>query len=167
MLSLELQSIQFPGQRPTLVAEGLAVASTLAPLAIIQRDLLTTLESPQAITLEDLLDITPEDLPAITLEDLPDTTLESHQDITPEDLLDITLEDHLDITLEDPHTFHRLTPLTIPVTPDHTTTVIHLITRHPTTATTTHHPITLVQGVMVPLLCMSTVTLHPPPPTIT
>ena len=151
MLSLELQSIQFAGQPPTLVAEGLAVASTLAPLAIIQRDLLTTLESPQAITLEDLLDITPEDLPAITLEDLPDTTLESHQDIT----------------LEDPHTFHRLTPLTIPVTPDHTTTVIHLITRHPTTATTTHHPITLVQGVMVPLLCMSTVTLHPPPPTIT
>ena len=150
MFSLEFQSIQFSGQPHTLVAEGLAVASTLAPLAIIQRDLLTTLESPQAITLEDLLDITPEDLPAITLEDLPDTTLESHQDIT----------------LEDPHTFHRLTPLTIPVTLDHTTTVIHLIIRHPTIATTTHHPITRVQGLMDPLLCMSIVTLHPRPPTI-
>ena len=150
MLSLELQSIQFPGQRPTLVAEGLAVASTLAPLVIIQRDLLTTLESHQDITPEDLL-----------------TTMESPQDITLEDLPDITLEDLLDITLEDPHTFHRLTPLTIPVTPDHTTTVIHLITHHPTTATTTHHPITLVQGLMDRLLCMSTVTLLPPPPTIT
>ena len=142
MLSLELQSIQFAGQPPTLVAQGLAVASTLAPLAIIQRDLLTTLESHQDITPEDLL-----------------TTMESPQDIT--------LEDLLDITLEDPHTFHRLTPLTIPVTLDHTTTVIHLITRHPTTATTTHHPITLVQGLMDRPLCMSTVTLHPPPPTIT
>ena len=151
MLSLELQSIQFAGQPPTLVAEGLAVASTLAPLAIIQRDLLTTLESHQDITPEDLLDI--------TLEDLLDIPLE--------DLLDITLEDHLDITLEDPHTFHRLTPLTIPVTPDHTTTVIHLIIHHPTRATTTNHPITLVQGLMVRLLCMSIVTLHPPPPTIT
>ena len=109
------------------MAEGLAVASILGLLAIIPRDL--------------------------------HTTLESHQDIT--------LEDLLDITLEDPHTFHLLTPLTIPVTPDHTTTVIHLIIHHPTRATTTNHPITLVQGLMVRLLCMSIVTLHPPPPTIT
>ena len=49
--------IQIPtisGRRPTPVVEGLAVASILGPLAIIQRELHLTLESHLATTLEDL-----------------------------------------------------------------------------------------------------------------
>ena len=63
--------IQIPiisGRRPTPVVEGLAVASILGPLAIIQRELHLTLESHQATTLEDLHTfprLTPLTIPAI------------------------------------------------------------------------------------------------------
>ena len=101
------------------MVDGLAVASILGPLAIIQRE------------------------------------------------LHLTLESHLATTLEDLHTFPRLTPLTIPAILNLTTTVIHRIIHHPTTATITHHLITLVQVLMDLHLCMCIATLHLPHLTIT